>query len=273
MIQLTKYMSYIFIAVGIIIGIKTLPAAIHQILFDFLKIQNTISMDTSNCQTLGYSITANQFFSSLFLFALLSFCVGFLLLFREQKLNLNYNYINIGILIVFFIIVFQSISLLGTIFYYSLEDSLFNKHIIFIIAFIVGCLTNILFLVLYCLIWFDNVLNNQLKLGFLFIFCLFSTQICMSMTTFIYMYGVIPTESGMTPEAFFEGFAYILNKLGIGSLCMEENNPCNDYLVRMHEVCDQAREAKAIPRIPYAGRRFIYITMDCTYYEYYDCRI
>ena len=257
MVKIKNITAYILLFLGITIGIKTLPSVVHKIL-NFFNIKNTIGMDITNCQTIGYTITVNHFFYALFLFALLSLLVSLLLLFREQKLTFKYNYFNIGFFVIFLILIFQSIILLGYIFLLMLEDKLFDKHIIYNIAFAISLFTNLLFLVLYSLIWFDKTASNEAKLIVILIFCCFSTHISMEMNSFIYFYGLGDAEAGFNPNTFFDGFEYLLNKLGIGVFCIEDSskNPCNEYLVQMQNRCDLARDAKSIPRVPYVGSSY-----------------
>ena len=100
MVKIKNITAYILLFLGITIGIKTLPSAIHRFLNVF-NINNTIDMDLTNCQTIGYSITANHFFYALFLFALLCLCVGILLLFRKQKFSFQKNFFDICFLVGF----------------------------------------------------------------------------------------------------------------------------------------------------------------------------
>lgn len=255
-IKIKNIIAYMLLFIGTIYALKTGTLALNKFLFYF-NINNSLGMDLTNCHTFALSIIKSDFYYALFLFALLCLIIGFFLLFREQKLNLNREYFNIGFFILFLILLGQSFMLIGYIVFFILEDSLFNQHIIYTFAFIIGCFTNLFFLILYSLIWFDKNLDNKGKLICLLILCCFSTHVCIKMFSFINLYGVDNVETGVNPNSFFEAFDYILTNLGFAVFCMEENlgdnNPCKDLLENMHKQCDFYHDAKSIPRVPYAG--------------------
>lgn len=238
------YFAYTLMVLGIYYIVKTIPSALYKILYYF-NIENNISIDLTNSHTFALSIIKADFFYPIFIFSVLSILISVLLLFRERFYTIKSTVPNFGFILTFLLVVFFNLGLLIYIYLLMIEDSLFNKHIIFITAFIIACFTHILFATLLILIWFDNKWSLAFKIISLILLSLLSIHFCFRMLSFINFYGII----GQNPELFFEAFDYVLEKLNLGILCMNEN-PCDPLLKQMQQYCDFARDSKAIPRIP-----------------------
>jgi hypothetical protein len=241
------YFAYALTVIGIFYTVKTSPSAFYKILYYF-NIENVISLDLTNCQTFAFSIIKADFFYPVFILSTLSGVIGLLLLFRERSYSIRYTHWHASFAIMFIVVVFFNLGLLIYIYLLMVEDFLFDKHIIFPIAFIMGCFTHLLFTILLILIWFDNNWSLFFKIISLIILSLLSVHICFRILSFINFYALI----GQNPEIFFEAFNYILEKLKIGVFCMNEN-PCEPLFKQMQQYCDLARGAKSIPRIPVGG--------------------
>lgn len=245
--KIKNYFAYTLIMIGIFYSVKTAPSALYKILYYF-NIENIISLDLTNCHTFALSIIKADFYYPVFILSILSIVIGLLLLFRERFYSTRNTYWYAGFTVMFIVVVFFNLGLLIYIYLLMAEDFLFDKHIIFPIAFIIGCFTQLLFTTLLNLIWFDNKWSLFFKVVSLIILSLLSVHICFRMLSFINFYALI----GQNPEIFFEAFNYILEKLKIGVFCMNEN-PCEPLFKQMQQYCDLARGAKSIPRIPIGG--------------------
>ena len=61
--------------------------------------------------------------------------------------------------------------------------------------------------------------------------------------SFFFVYGTINDF-----QVYNEAFSYAINQVLPFIYCIEEN-PCQEYLVKIHEVCNSSREAQTIPSL------------------------
>lgn len=239
--------AYILILFGMFYGIQTAPSGLYKILYQF-NIKNRIGLDLTDCSSFTFSIIKTDFFFPLFLLSLFSVLVGILLLCRKRVFIIQYNYYNLGFLLLFLLAILFNLGFFIYIYLLMIEDSLFNKHIIYTISFSIACLACILYFTLCILIWFDKTLSLKWKTVYFILLFFLSIDICYRLLSFIHFYGIL----GDNPDIFSDAFNNILIKLNLGVFCMEQN-PCEPLYKEMQRYCNFARSTKAIPRIPVGG--------------------
>lgn len=243
--------AYALLIISTTFFIKTIPTGLHRIL-NFFNINNTFSIDGTNCETIFNSILKINFEEGLFLISILCIFLSLILILRERKyITTNKQKANI----VFFIYLVCAL-IINIISIYALyEDfvdnnlllNILNRHILFFISFMLIIFNNIvIFTLLSLLIWFDNKLTQKNKiLLLLFIFVvIFYTS--MELSSFIYMWGFVDDT-----ETFIPIFDNILSNLGLGVLCMNDQmNPCDKFLYKMRHECKNNQDLSQLPRIP-----------------------
>lgn len=249
-ITIRNILAYFLLSISLIFLIKTMPSAIHETLMLF-NINTKMGMEISNCRTIFNSVLKVDFEFGLFKVTCVGLITSLLVLLRQRSYNLallskNYNIaFFVGFMIFLFITICNLYAIYDFLTFNTADINVFDRHIIYSIVFILATIICVLFAFVYFLIWFDISLNENYKSLILILITICAYLLSSEIASFNFAWGFVND-----PTDYFKAFDNILSNLGLAMFCMEENNPCKEYLRDMKRECETYKDMSKFPKVP-----------------------